>query len=260
MLRSFLALFLVLLPAVVSAQDDATHAAAARALFTEGVTAADAQDWTTAAERFRRAAALRSSPTIALNLAVALGHLGQLVEASELLRRVLHDPTANDALRASATATLADIEPRLTWIELEATGDLTGITFDSDGHPLSADLIGTAVPMDPGTHQVSATRAGEVVASAEVTLAEGERRALTLEIPPAPVVDEVEEADEGPIEVPVGALTPDPPPSGPDPLALGLGIAGGVVLAGGLVALIVVVAMPAPSPFVGNAGFVEVSR
>lgn len=258
MLRSFLVLLFLLLPAVGSAQDDATHAAAARALFTEGVTAADAEDWATAAERFRRAAALRSSPTIALNLAVALGHLGQLVEASELLRRVLHDPTANDALRASATATLADVEPRLTWIELEATGDLTGITFDSDGHPLSADLIGTAVPMDPGSHRVSATRAGEVVASAEVTLAEGERRALTLEIPAAPS-DEVE-ASEGRTEVPISALTPDPPPSGPDPLAIGLGVAGGVVLAGGLVALIVVVAMPAPSPFVGNAGFVEVSR
>ena len=43
-------------------------------------------------EHFRRALALRSSPVIAYNLASALEHLGQLVEASELLRGIASDP------------------------------------------------------------------------------------------------------------------------------------------------------------------------
>jgi hypothetical protein len=254
---ALLAVVLFLSSRVASAQDtDATASAAARALFSEGVTAADAADWATAADRFGRARALRSSPTIALNLAVALSHLGRLVEASELLQAVLHDPTSTDAIRAGAHATVAEIEPRLAWIELDIEGPLEGVTIDADGQSLPLELVGAPVPMDPGHHCISASRGAAVVASAEVDLTEGSRAPVPLVIPPP-----VEEAlavpvDEGDAEGPIATSG-----GGDDGLLIGLGIGGGVLVLGGMVALVVVLAMPGePSPFVGNAGVLEIGR
>ena len=82
------------MPAVYQARQLAARAqtaqetALARALFEEGVVAADAQRWDEAAERFERAYGLKATPGIAYNWASALVELGRLVEAGERLRSV----------------------------------------------------------------------------------------------------------------------------------------------------------------------------
>lgn len=264
MTRFILVALLSLLPAAFARAQDgsATSATAARALFVEGVAAADAEDWATAAERFGRALSLRPSATIAMNLGVALEHLGRLVEAMELLRGVARDAAANPEVRASATESLAALEPRIAWVHLTVDGPLDGVIFSVDERPLSAALVGTLVPVDPGLHRFVASRDHGEVASLSLTLTEGGREDAHLAIParveaplPTEVAAPVDDAPlEAPLEIPL-------PPSGPDPLALGLGIGGGVLLAGGVVALVLVFALPSGGmPFMGNAGVVEVGR
>lgn len=256
-----LLLILASAPSGASAQDDATRAAAARAMFGEGVAAADAEDWGVAVERFERARALRASPTIALNLAIALGHVGRVVEAVELLRAASRDPAASEAVRASAAQTLPELEPRVAWVRLTVRG-ASDATLQVDGRALPAELLGEAVPLDPGAHRFAAMRGADEVAFITVTVAEGERAAAELSVPelapePTPIepVAPIEPVDEElPIEPP-----PPPPSSGPDPLALGLGIGGGVIVVGGVLTLVLVLALPSQaSPFVGNAGRIEV--
>ncbi|MCC7535187.1 MAG: hypothetical protein IT379_03195, partial [Deltaproteobacteria bacterium] len=55
------------------------QAAAARELFREGVGFSDRSEWAPAADRFRRALALRNLPVIAHNLGVALARMGRVV-------------------------------------------------------------------------------------------------------------------------------------------------------------------------------------
>ena len=244
-------------PPLARAQEaDATSAAAARALFAEGVSASDAGDWAAAADHFRRASALRSSPTISLNLAVALGHLGRLVEAAELLRGVQRHAEASETVRGAASAALAELEPRIAWTRLEVLGGLEGVSLAADGRPLSPSLAGSEVPFDPGPHRLTATRDGVEVGAVEFACGEGQRSEVSLVVaPPAPA-----SPDEPPPVLGPGPGATSPTPS-VDPLALGLGLGGGAVVLGGVLTLVLVLALPGePAPFVGNAGVLEIGR
>jgi hypothetical protein len=166
------------------AQDrDARASATARALFHEGVTCADARDWTCAADRFGRARAVRPSPVILDNHGIALDHLGRLVEASEAYRGVLRDPSASDELRTHATRAIALIAPRIGSVTVMATGPIDGVSFSMDGQAFDTSLLGVAVPSDPGAHRLEARRAETVVASRSVELAVGGNARLDLAIP-----------------------------------------------------------------------------
>jgi tetratricopeptide (TPR) repeat protein len=167
-------------------EDDAGRAASARALFQQGVKLADAGQWTEAAQHFQSALALRDSPVIAYNLASALGQLGQLLNASQLLRRVSTDPLADPELRASASASLANIEPRLGRLHLQLQGDQPGDRIAIDDRVLPQTQLGVAFPIDPGTHVVSVQRGEQVLQSEPIVVFEGVTRELSLRLVPTP--------------------------------------------------------------------------
>lgn len=177
------------------AQDE-TETAMARTLFEEGRAAAEAEDWTLAAERFRQTVALRDTPAVRYNLGTSLVELGQILAGIENLELAAADPTYAVAAReliASARERLA----RLV-IEVPALGDwLVAI----DDRPFPGALLGSEVPLDPGVHRVELLAAdGALVAETEVTLEEGTSRHLALSAVSDPV-SEPEPAqpfDEGP--------------------------------------------------------------
>lgn len=179
-------------PLRASAQnDDRERAASARALFVEGVELTDQNRWAQAADRFRRALALRDSPVIAYNLASALEHLGQLVDASELLRGIANNPAVDLDLRRSAESTLAEIEPRVARVMVHAPGRAQGDHITLDDKPLLDAQLDVAVPADPGVHVVQAERNGEQLDRQTLELAEGYMLEVTLDIPRAPEPREV---------------------------------------------------------------------
>ncbi len=173
------------------AQDGARAAAAARALFQEGVQCADGQDWACAVERFGRAHALRASPVIASNYGIALTHLGRAVEASEAFRAVLRDATASEALRAHAAQSIDELEQVIGRLTLHASGPTEGLVVLVDGADHTS-LLGIAAPCDPGHHAIEARRDGEIVASAAVDVEPAGRVEVDLAIPerPAPAPEE----------------------------------------------------------------------
>jgi len=244
---------------VACAQDaDATRAAAARAAFNEGVAASDAEDWDRAADRFRAALDLRASAAIALNLAVALGHRGNVVEATELLRGVLLDRSANDDVRSSAQQTLAMLEPRVAWLEVQMEGAADSVSLQIDALQIADVMLARAIPLDPGAHHVSVLRDGVECAGGDVTLAEGERRAMVLNVPAAP--EPLPEPVDDVLEVPLAGSGPAED-GGPDPLILGLSIGGGVLVLGAIAGLVVALTLPGDAmPFAGNAGVLEIGR
>jgi hypothetical protein len=179
-------------PLRASAQsDDRERAASARALFVEGVELTDQNRWDQAADRFRRALALRDSPVIAYNLASALEHLGQLVEASELLRGIANNPAVDRDLRRSAESTLDEIAPRVARVMVHAPGRSQGDHITLDDKLLLDAQLDVAVPADPGVHVVRAERNGEQLDRQTLELAEGYTLEITLDIPRAPPPREV---------------------------------------------------------------------
>jgi hypothetical protein len=170
---------------------DASRAASARSLFEEGVGLADQSQWANAADRFRRALALRNSPVIAYNLASALQELGQLVEASEMLRKIEANPETEAELRKSAQTTFAQIEPRIARMKLHVEGGQPGDVIALDDRPLLDAQLDVAVPIDPGSHVVTAKRGQQTLTTQRLAVAEGASVEQTLRLTRAPAPQEV---------------------------------------------------------------------
>jgi hypothetical protein len=209
----FLIALLSAIPAA-RAQDDARASAQARALFQEGVTCSDAADWACAIDRFGRAYGLRRSPVIGSNYALALMHGGRLVEAVEIFRSVLRDPTASPELQADATHFIAELEPQLGHFTLSITGPLDGVTVLVDGHD-ETSLVGVSTPCDPGEHRVEARRDGVVIAESSAHVDSGASIAVDLTVPERPPPDVTPAITDTPPPVATILVAPAPPPAAP---------------------------------------------
>ena len=172
-------------PTVTKAQESADLArdASARELFEQGVALAEQGDWAAAEDRYRRALALRNSPVIAYNLASALCELGKLIEASEMLRRVLVDDKTEAALRQTANGLHATIAPRIGRIQVELQGQGRDDKVLLDNRVLHNAQLNVEIPADPGSHQLRLERAGKTIDLQTFELAPGGRQEVLLVAP-----------------------------------------------------------------------------
>jgi len=162
---------------------DARETAQARALYEEGVAAAESEQWALAADRFERAQSLRPSAATAYNLAAALDHLGRLVEAAEVLRAMLRDESTPAQVRTAANTSLARIEPRIATLTIHVSGASDDTRIVLDGVPLKPLQLDVGIPVDPGMHVIAAWRDRTSLEEKSVTAAEGTSTELTLAIP-----------------------------------------------------------------------------
>lgn len=234
--------------------DEVERTALARSLFRQGVELSDRGEWADAADRFRRSLRLRHSPIVEFNLGTALTHTGRLVEAAELFRRAVRDGEAPARLREAAQRELDAVQPRLGQLTLSVTGPIESVTLELDGDAVPPEQIGVPVPADPGHHVLAAMRNGRVVARAEADVPEQGEARIDLEVPPAPLHEEV-----GPLErdTDVSPHPERPAGGGGDDVGLILGVVGGIVLVAGAAVLTTVLVLEAQgpaAPIEGNLG------
>jgi len=166
---------------------DSTRAAArklgeeANALFASG-------DYAAALDKYDRADALVSVPTLGVRAARCLVKLGRLVEASERYLAVTRMELAPKAPKVHHEA-LVDAQeerrallPRIPAIVIKVAGSSEGSEVLLDGKALPPALLGIEQPIDPGAHRVEVRR-GDRVTSQELSIAEGEKKQLAL-VPP----------------------------------------------------------------------------
>lgn len=173
-------------PSVTEAQVgvDLARDASARELFEQGVALAEQGDWSGAEDRYRRALMLRNSAVIAYNLASALSELGRLIDASEMLRRVLADDRAEPALRHAATQLHAAIAPRIGRIQVDLHGETPDDSVVLDDKVLHRAQLNVEIPADPGRHQLRIERAGVTIELQTFELEPGGRQEILLIAPP----------------------------------------------------------------------------
>lgn len=227
------------------AQSDATRAAA-RDLGAEGVEDYQAGNYSAASQKLGRAFEILRAPTLGLWSARALAKEGKLVEASERYLAVTRldagtgDVKVQQQAKAEAASEREALQPRIPSLTIDVKGAGSELALTLDGAPLAPALLGVRQPANPGRHVVEAREAGKVTKK-EVTLAEGQRAQVTLDMKTAVVADPGESAPaSAPTEpaAPADAPPPEPaaPPSGDsDALAkpgLPAGFWAGVALAG----------------------------
>ena len=220
--------------------------AGARAAAGAGVQAWKEGRWADVVDLFTRAESLVHSPGHLLYVARAQEKLGKLVSARETYLKITREnldagaPAAFRSAKADAEKELAAIEPRLPYVTVGVQGgEGLAVTVTMDGAQVPPALVGVPHPVDPGTHEFSASAQGMASSPAAITLKEASRETVTLVLQPAASAAPASPA--GAPGDPAATFSSDPAPgpdSGPaDSGASSMKIGGFVALGVGVVGL-----------------------
>jgi hypothetical protein len=170
---------------------DAATRTAARDIALQGADAFERGDYPTALDRFQRAYALLKAPSISVMEARALERQGRLLEALDKYEQTQRTSLAADAPEAfrkaveeaeregnAVRARIPHLEIRVRSVRVEA--QRVHVTLDRRVVPRV--LLDVQQPLDPGLHEVSASMPGHEPVRRTVLLAEGETKALELDL------------------------------------------------------------------------------
>lgn len=190
-------LALSLAPLVAMAQGDK---ALAEALFQEGRELLESGETDEACLRFAESQKLDPSTGTLLNLALCHEKLGLTASAWAEFREALTqaERERHEQRIAFAKKHIAELEPRLSRVQINLPANAPSpLEVHIDGVVIAAAALGSALPLDPGTHRLEVSAPGKVTWSRKLELAE----AATVEI-----------------YVPALEDLPPPPPSPPPPV------------------------------------------
>lgn len=193
---------------------DASNAAAAQALFDEGVHLMEAGRFGEACPKLATSQKLDPGAGTLLDLGTCYEKNGQTAsawatfeEAENAARRASHDDWAD-----RAHAHVVALEPRLERlvVAVDQGAVVPGLVVQRDGHAVEPSAWGVAIPVDPGTHEVRASAPGKRDWSTTVELrTEGASSTVTvpaLESLPAPPA-----ASTAPAPQPAMIVSPERP-------------------------------------------------
>src|SRR5687767_3253174 len=235
-----------MVPAAVQAQGpSAEELAQARALFEQGLEAARAERWDEARELFERSLAAAPVPTTRFNLAGAEVRSGRLLQGARSYRTFLSEATTGRATRyrAEAQQALAEVEARLAHVAVVADGLEPNDRVTLDGEEIGG-VADEELEASPGDHVVAIVRGGREVARERFTLAERERRTVTLV--PSVLAPE-------PSAQPLPEVQP-PAEEGSSFLSYSLYWGGAAALVVAVIVVVLVASSGGDDPFRGNLG------
>lgn len=223
----------------------AADVATARDLFIQASALGQQGKWDEARALFERSLALKRAPITLYSLGAAQKHSGRWVEAIESFRAFLAEPSTagTKVYEEPAQAAIAELQPRIAHVTLVLAAGAGGdARVELDGRLVAVAALGTARPMNPGSHVIAVTAPGRKPLRRELTVREGERTTveLVLEVEAAaPAATQVTSAapSAGAGPFPSTTTSSTAPPAGATPslaLPIGLFVAGGAVLIGGV--------------------------
>lgn len=221
----------------------------ARELGVQGIKAYQAEDFATAASSLEQAFQLFPTPTLGLWSARAQLRLGRWVEAAKRFGEAMARPkdvgdvAVQEQAQRDAATELEALErkiPHLT-IHVPNAKALAGLSIAMDDSKLAPDRLGSALPVNPGVHKITAS-CGEERRALPVELREGESKVVQLDLAEIAVACEKSSA---PLDTPVSAenlpaTQASVKPSSGSSLHVQLGRIGLVVGAGGILTAAIV--------------------
>lgn len=157
-----------------------------RAEFELGLALAAQQRWAEALAAFERSRATADRPSTAFNAALALQHLGRMVEARRALEQCLEMPAAasDPELTRAATEVLAGVRASIGSVTLTVDPALAELRVDG----VAATLVGPSrvLDLDPDTHALNISAPGFVSQDLSLTLRPGARESRSVTLIPRP--------------------------------------------------------------------------
>ena len=173
---------------VASAEPTATELAVARKLFEDAVRFEREQRWELAASKLNDAIAVKDTPGLRFHLAHCEDKLGHLVEAMihydharELLASGVKAPDVEEVLEPARK----NLELRLPTLLLVVPAEIADAQAELDGRVVARSVIGRPAPVNPGVHKIVVRAPGHVDYVEEVSILEGEKRRISVDLPRA---------------------------------------------------------------------------
>lgn len=199
-----LSMALGLCSAQAAAEPTATELVVARRLFEEARALEEAQRWELAASKLNDALLIKETPGLRFHLAHCLERLGHLVEANleygraqDLIAAGAKAPDVEDLLAKARSS----LEARIPSLLIVAPAVVSSLQLELNGRAVARSVLGRRAPVNPGTHRIWIRAAGYQDFREEVSIQEGERRTLSVELVPATPF-------EGPVPVPARQRAP----------------------------------------------------
>jgi hypothetical protein len=198
--------------------------ATARSQADRGYELFEAGQYVEAAQAFRLAEVIFHAPTLVFAIARAESKAGHLIEARALFKQVIAEKLAPSAppefhgAQESSQGELAALEPRIPRVVITVNG-AAGRTFvvSLDDSVVARSALEQPIEVDPGPHHLVVLPDGGAAEKRDVTVAEGAREAIVIDLPPPKVV----------VGPPVRPLPPKPRDlRAPALVSLGVGAAG----------------------------------
>lgn len=184
--------FLLLAPTAAFAADPpktATDPAAAQGLFYEARTLMGQNKWTEACPKLEESMRLDPGIGTQFNLADCNEHVGKIASAwAGFLEVAAQSKASNQGERERlARKRAAALESRIPKLVVEVTGAPQGLEVKRDGIAVGTAAWGTPIPVDPGSHRVTATAPGKQPWETTVNVAEAKtaRVAVPRDLPNA---------------------------------------------------------------------------
>jgi len=204
--------------ALAQNEPSATDTAAARELAIEGLKLADAGHCAQAIDKLFRAEKLRHSPIVLGRLGECQIEEGKLVDGTEDLQRLLHEPVMPNPpaslvkARERAQSVLDAAKPKIAVLVISVRGVSENVSVTVDGQPVPAVLLERDRPSDPGEHVIEATAPGYIKATRRLSLAAGERQevSLKLKVDPSAAVAPPKSPEMAQPNTPTSGDTPAP--------------------------------------------------
>jgi len=178
--------------AATNAHAEARDPVAAQALFDDARKLMSAQQYAEACPKFEESQKLDPGIGTAYNLADCYEKVGRVASAWALFLEVVSQARASgESDREGAAKTRASrLEPRLPKLRVRVGPDsrANGLTVTRDGVPVGPAQWNSAVPVDPGPHEIVAKAPGRQTFSRSVTAEEGV--VLDFELPPLAISTE----------------------------------------------------------------------
>lgn len=173
-----------------SAADKAT----ARQLATEGIQFFQKERYSEALDKLERAESLFDAPVHLLYIARCYTKLNRLVEAAEAYRRLIRTELSAKAPQtfkeavADGQRELPEVEPKIPTLRVDVTpadadADVKDLRLTIDGESVSTAIIGVDRPINPGTHVIEVSVAGQSPVSQRVDIAVAAKKVVKLELP-----------------------------------------------------------------------------
>jgi len=170
----------------------------------------DGGQWSEALELLQRVAEVKMTPQVRFHIALCEENLGRLVSAINGFELAADEAKQSGALatdvQENAPARAEALRKRVPHIHLTVKGRLTSSRILLDSAAVAPALVGSNIPVDPGTHAVDVETDGKNAFHKEVTLAERAMEDVEL-----PIDDPEKTAGTTPAGSPTTAATVAPP-------------------------------------------------